>query len=426
MKSKSGLTILHLRSELISPSVVAGGAVAHTLGIINGFQRHGNKVISASTHMLDELRDVVGGDQVIPLSLPRVVRLLPWRLSIVVSNISFAIRIVRQLRRQKIDLVYQRHALNSVLGAILSWWYKVPLMLEYNSSRIWTEKNWEPQSPFRFLFLTKWLERFALRNATYIASVSEASKEDLIASGISADKIVIVPNGVDVDEYNPEILSASREKLRGKLGLKNNFVFGFIGTFGPWHGVKVLGEIVAPVTEACPNARFLYIGDGVLRPALEKKICEDGLEKFVVFTGAIPQKEAKHYLAACDVFLCPTQKNKDGSKFFGSPTKIFEYLSMGRPILASDLEQVGDILSPSERISGSELPSLNNNDSVAVLTDADDIEGFVNGAVALVESNEEFRSAMGRSARKTAVCNHAWRHRVSSILDFVDVKRELL
>ena len=88
------------------------------------------------------------------------------------------------------------------------------------------------------------------------------------------------------------------------------------------------------------------IGDGLLKDHAEEVLKKYIKQGKVIFTGKIPQDQAPDYLSACDAFLCPTQPNADGTRFFGSPTKLFEYMSMAKIIIASDLEQLSEVISP--------------------------------------------------------------------------------
>ena len=80
-------------------------------------------------------------------------------------------------------------------------------------------------------------------------------------------------------------------------------------------------------------------------------------------------------------FLSPTQPNADGTAFFGSPTKIFEYLSMGRPILASDLEQLTEIIKPALLLH--QAFGNNEQQSLGIIVDPKDGNAFIQAAHAL-------------------------------------------
>ena len=166
--------------------------------------------------------------------------------------------------------------------------------------------------------------------------------------------------------------------VRGKYNLKDSFVFGFIGTFGHWHGIEMLERIIPIVCDKYPQARFLLIGDGSLKQSLEesvKKYIDSGQ---VILTGKIDQNLAPEYLAACDAYLCPTAPNKDGTRFFGSPTKLFEYMSMAKPVIASDLEQLAQVLFPAFKVSENiSIASLLVEDEIGFLVSSLDVQGFV-------------------------------------------------
>ena len=96
-----------------------------------------------------------------------------------------------------------------------------------------------------------------------------------------------------------------------------------------------------------PGTAFLLVGDGPGRPALTEAIKASGAADNVVMTGRVAHKEGARLLRACDIFVSPHASHMVDSPFFGSPTKLFEYMAMGKAIVASNLEQIGEILSPS-------------------------------------------------------------------------------
>ena len=186
------------------------------------------------------------------------------------------------------------------------------------------------------------------RRPTSSSSVEQAMRDELLGRGIDAAKILVNPNGVDPDRtrpgrrWQPRCARASASRTR--------LVIGFIGTFGRWHGAEVLAEAFG---------RLLVGAAGPARPAASaadrrrrhdargraSNLRAHGIgDARASSPGLVPQEEGPAYLAACDILASPHVPNPDGTPFFGSPTKLFEYMAMGRAIVASDLEQIGEVL----------------------------------------------------------------------------------
>ena len=99
----------------------------------------------------------------------------------------------------------------------------------------------------------------------------------------------------------------------------------------------MLARAAARVLAARPEARFLFVGDGAQRSEAEGILKNAGYETAAIFTGLVPQEEGPEHLAAMDLLVSPHVPNPDGSPFFGSPTKLFEYMAAQRPVVASDI-----------------------------------------------------------------------------------------
>ena len=128
-------------------------------------------------------------------------------------------------------------------------------------------------------------------------------------------------------------------------------------------------------------------------------------------------KQAKKYLAACDSFLCPAKPNFDGTRFFGSPTKLFEYMSLGKPVIASNLEQISDIMNPALKMS--DFDSKNTiEDQVGVLVKPEASE-FIKSASYLINLNQSERDKLGKNARKKINSQFTWNQHVIKIKKFV-------
>ncbi|HEX6215833.1 MAG TPA: glycosyltransferase, partial [Vicinamibacterales bacterium] len=316
-----------------------------------------------------------------------------------VLNQQFA-RAAAQLLDQQPSVVYQRYSLNNFAGARLAVERRVPFVLEYNGSEIWMSRHWG--TPLEHEALSAQIEMANLDIADLIVVVSQPMADELIARGVPAAKILVNPNGVEPDLYSPSIDGSAvldRYHLRGKT------VIGFIGTFGPWHGAEVLAQAFGRLLTNHPqyrsSVRLLMIGDGVKMGEVTAAITAAGVQDLAVLTGIVPQADGPQYLAACDILASPHVPNPDGSPFFGSPTKLFEYMAMGQGIVASDLDQVGEIL---------------GHGRAARMVQPGSVDDLVSGLRELIERPDE-RARLGAEARRLAVERHTWREHTRRIVD---------
>lgn len=249
--------------------------------------------------------------------------------------------------------------------------------------------------------------------------VSKVLKEELLKRGINEEKILVNPNGVNTEVYHPAKLETSRKAIRKNLTIENSFAFGFIGTFSIWHGIEILAHIIPKIIEQNKNVHFILIGDGPLLPFLKSELKKKKTTKqYVTFTGILPSEQAKNYLAACDAFLSPTQPNKDGSRFFGSPTKIFEYLSLAKPIIASDLEQVSELIQPAFKINN-KINSHPIKDCIGIAINPTDKNSFVEASCFISRLDKAILQKMGSNARQKAINCYRWQQHIEKIISFV-------
>jgi glycosyltransferase involved in cell wall biosynthesis len=162
--------------------------------------------------------------------------------------------------------------------------------------------------------------------------------------------------------------------------------------------------------------RFLLVGDGFRMPEV-RAILGDLVGDVAVLPGLVPQREAPAHLAATDLLVSPHVPNRDDTRFFGSPTKLFEYMAIARPIVASDLEQLGEVLRPALHVpalpTGEPAP---NAPEVAVLARPGDVDELVAGIRFLVE-NPAWAARLGANARARVLGHYTWRHHVAAILE---------
>ncbi len=407
--------ILYLRTDICDKPLIAGGSVAHTLGVIEGFLSLGYSVLCASSLMHDSLQKLPL-TALYTLANPSLVHFLRWKINCLLSSFFFTLQTIRYLRQEKIDFIYQRYSLLNCTGVLVSRIKKVNCILEYNGSEIWVDKFWTKKHWLSLRALIKFFEHINLNYAHLIVVVSKPLKDELIARGYNASKILVNPNGVNTQLFNPALLTKERTSLRETLHMQDTFVFGFIGTFSAWHGIEMLAAIIPEILAQKKNVHFLLIGDGPLFTYFHTAMREFIQSGHVTCTGLIPQHKSREYLAACDAFLCPTQPNPDGSPFFGSPTKIFEYLSMGKPIIASNLDQVSELIYPAFNLQNLDENTAHITNQVGFAIPATDKNAFIKAACLLIDFQEQDQLKMGECARKKATEQHDWQHHVDKII----------
>lgn len=172
------------------------------------------------------------------------------------------------------------------------------------------------------------VEMFLYRRAAAIVAVTEAFRRELIARGIEARKIHVVVNGVDATQYQPRPRSRA---LEVELGLQSKFVAGYIGTHGLAHALDKVVEAAVLLSQR-KDIVFLFVGGGASRARLEAMVAERKLTN-VVLLARQPKERMPEIWSLCDAALVPL---RDAPVFKTViPSKIFECMGMGIPILMS-------------------------------------------------------------------------------------------
>jgi glycosyltransferase involved in cell wall biosynthesis len=176
------------------------------------------------------------------------------------------------------------------------------------------------------LRLLRRLEYWLYRGAARIVSVTHSFKEILTRNGIPADKIAVVPNGVDPEAFTPGPKPATLER---RLGLEGKFVAAYVGTIGMAHGLGTILE-AAERLKAREDIAFVLVGTGAEHAKLEAEARDRGLAN-VRFVGAVSKAEVKDYWRLCDAALVLL---RDLPLFrHVIPSKIFEAWGSGRPVI---------------------------------------------------------------------------------------------
>ena len=398
-------------------SAIAGGSAGHIAGIINSLANHGYQVDYAAADKVPLLSEEINFFQ-IPLPNRFV---YPAELNRFYLNNKMFDQFSKKTKNYQ--FIYQRLSLENYAGLKLSKKLKIPLIIEYNGSSIWISKNWGKK-----LFFSEFAERcelICLRHADLVVTISEVLKEELVQLGISENRIVCYPNGINPSIFDPNRFNQSiKSSLKKILSIpEDTLVISFIGTFGDWHGVDILAEAIKKFIDQRVNSlenfsvRFVLVGNGIKMPLIKQILDKPIYLENVVFTDTVPQEQAAQYLAISDIFLSPHIPNPDGSRFFGSPTKLFEYMCMGKAIIASDLEQIGRVLKNS--LHSDNLPTIPpsaNSSELAILCEPGNPDHIIT-AIKFLINNPKWRKILGENARKEALAKYTWDQHVKIILE---------
>lgn len=374
--------------------VQSGGMVAHSTGVLNALaKQYGQFKVYTTDYISSEVRV----KDIHHISMKGYHDFAELRK--LYFNFSAYHDIYGIQKEEMPAFIYQRCALDNFMGLQLSFKYRVPFVLEFNSSEIWTARNWG--GGLKYKDLAERIENLNLNKADLIVCVSDALKEELMERGIESKKILVDYNGVDTERYSPAI---SGEEIRLKYGLENKIVIGFCGSFGVFHGAVKLAESYAELMHRNESYKrkvsLLMIGEGETLSEVKRVLKRFRIGDSVNFAGSIPFEKVSSYLAACDILVAPHVRNKDGSNFFGSPTKLFEYMAMGKAIAASDLGQIGEIL---------------RNEENALLFEPGNVKDMSDKLALLIES-AELREKLGQSARNDAADKYTWDIHVGKII----------
>jgi len=181
--------------------------------------------------------------------------------------------------------------------------------------------------------LTRALETHALRQADAVTTICEGLRRDIVARGIPADKITVIPNAVDIDKF--AVGGVADQDLKTKLGLHGARLIGFIGSFYAYEGLDILLRAVPALTAERPDLRVLLVGGGPEDARLRQLAKDLDIVDKVVFTGRVPHEQVQMYYDLLDVLVYPRLSMRLTDLV--TPLKPLEAMAQGRVLAASDV-----------------------------------------------------------------------------------------
>jgi PEP-CTERM/exosortase A-associated glycosyltransferase len=180
---------------------------------------------------------------------------------------------------------------------------------------------------------TRALETFALKRADAVTTICEGLRRDIVARGIPAEKVTVIPNAVDIDKFS--VGGSADGELKEKLGLAGSRLIGFIGSFYAYEGLDVLLRALPKLTSRLPDLRVLLVGGGPQDRQLRQLAKDLGIDDKVVFTGRVPHEQVQKYYDLLDVLVYPRLSMRLTDLV--TPLKPLEAMAQGRILAASDV-----------------------------------------------------------------------------------------
>jgi len=245
--------------------------------------------------------------------------------SVPIQNISFALSAFFHLLKKKVDIIYSRDE----FSLFFLCFFKKNLILEFHNF---------PNSKLFFY-------KFIFKRVRKIIVITNRLKKLIVDLGIDENKIIVCPDGVDLEYFD---IKESKEECREKLNLpaKRNIIL-YTGHLFAWKGIYSLVEASKFLTE---KELIVVVGGMEYDQNKIREYIDKNKLKNILLVKHQPPTEIPYYLKAADVVTLPNSGREKISIHYTSPIKLFEYMAAKKPIVASDLPSIREVLNPANAI----------------------------------------------------------------------------
>ena len=244
-------------------------------------------------------------------------------------------RLKQLINEQQPDIL---HAHSPALNALAALWAarqsRTPLIYEIRA--FWEDAAVDhgscKEGDLRYR-LTRALETYVCKRAHAITTICQGLRDDLIARGIAPEKITVIPNAVNPQQFTP--INSRHPQLAEQYGLTNKPVLGFIGSFYAYEGLDLLIRALPLIKQQLPDVRLLLIGGGPQEEALRLLVQQLELSDCVIMPGRVPHQEVMQYYSLIDLLVYPRKAMRLTELV--TPLKPLEAMAQGMLLLASDV-----------------------------------------------------------------------------------------
>jgi len=307
-------------------------------------------------------------------------------------NLIAVLRLRKTVKEKSTNLIYERYSLFMFASV---WWarrHNLPIVLEINDSC-----QVQRVRSLTFKKLAAKIERWIFKNATGLVFISSRFKEVAEQAYGEIANSVVSPNGADLDKFI--IDDNAGLALRRKLGIEDKIVLGYVGAFVHWHGIDWFVDLVCERLKEKPELVLLLLGDGVAFEGIKNRAIAAGVESQVILPGKVPHQEVSSFLSAMDFGILPDSND------YGSPMKLFEFMAMGKGMVAPDFSPIAEVVKDNET---SWLFPANNKQACI-----DKVFEIVN--------DKQTHKTVGLNARAYIENERQWKHNAEQLLSLVKV-----
>jgi len=306
-----------------------------------------------------------------------------WKRALNMCSYSFiANRATHEIKEEKPDIVLGSsvHLFAVFVAYLVSRHFKVPFVMEVRDLWPQTLIDMGMSKLNPFIILMQRLEKFLYKKAKLIITLLPNAKEYIEGLNVQADKIMWLPNGVDLSRFKMDKTIKRND---------SNFQVTYAGALSKGKNLDVLIDVAEKIAVDYKDIDFHIIGDGPERHRLQELIEQKNLNN-VTIVGAVSKNKVFDCLREADV-LFTSAKGIGCTKYGISPNKVFDYLAAGKPVVFARLSSNNPI---EEAEAGFTVPP-------------DDPEKIAVSIIRLHEMNEEERLKLGINGRKYVEDNYS-------------------
>ena len=259
---------------------------------------------------------------------------------------TLARRLAEVVKTERPDILHAHSpALNGLAALKVGKKYGIPVV--YECRAFWEDAAVDHGTSKEFGLryrLTRALETRVFKQAGAVTTICEGLRGDIVARGVAANKVTVIPNAVDTEHFS--VGGQVNVELQNKLGLNGKTVLGFIGSFYAYEGIPLLLDALPDMVQANPDIRLLLVGGGPQESLIKEKIEQLNLQQYVVMTGRVPHADVQDYYNLVDIFVYPRLSMRLTDLV--TPLKPLEAMAQGKLVLASDVGGHRELISNGE------------------------------------------------------------------------------